>query len=302
MKRFCLLITLIVSTLATMAQPDTWFAYPTAPEALPYGRPRANYLVYHFWDRVPWKTAYSSTRRMEEAVRDFANYLPHAAADTVYLSVNKLIKETSKRHDDLASLINIARSVFHSDTAELYSDDVYLPFALAGVKDKKLPAELRERCTREARVIETCAEGKTLPDIKITAKDGSKIALNDTTTGAETYVLILERPDDSLSRFERVRFANNYAVDALVDGGLLNPVIIYAGTPDEVWWKSVETLPANWTVGYMPDADSYFDIRMSPSVYVLDRHMRIDSKLMPLPTLTANCERLINSVTHGKQQ
>lgn len=287
--------------MAAAAQTEKWFTYPSVPETIPPGRQRANYMVMHFWDRCPWKNAYSSVSRMESALRDFAELLPHASADTVHLSINKLIKETSKRPADMSSLLRMARATFQSDSAALFSDEVYMPFAAAGASAKKLPAAERERCARELEVLRTCSEGQTLPSITATGRDGSTFALNDTISGAATYVIILENPDNTPARFDRVRFASNISAEALIDAGLLKPILIAAGTPGEAWWASTSSLSDKWAVGVMPDADRHFDLRLSPAVYVLNSSMQIERKLMPLNLLIANCEQLLRNLRASQQ-
>lgn len=301
MRRIFSIIICLAAVVGAMAQDDKWFPYPTAPESLPLGRPRANFIVEHFWDRCPWKQAYSSTARMEGALRDFATFLPHASADTVHISIDHLIKESSKRPENLAALIKMAEATFHSDSATLFSDEVYMPFVAAGAGAKKLSPELRNRCAAELQVLQTSSEGQTLPAIAARRKDGSTFELNDTSSHAITYIIILEKPGDSMARFERVRFASNVAASELIGAGIVKPVLLCAGTATDDWWGTTATLSPQWSVGELADADKYFDLRFNPAVYVLDSDMRIERKLMPLSLLTANCEQILSNINRSAQ-
>ncbi len=293
MRQFLLIIAIVAGFLVAPAQADKWFAYPTAPESLPPGRQRANFIVEHFWDRCPWKRAYSSTAAMEGALRDFAEFLPHASADTVHMSISHLIEQTSKRPDDLAALLRMAEATFHSDTAFLYSDEVYTPFARAGANAKKFKTEQRRHYAAQLQILESSSEGKTIPALTATRRDGSTFELNDTSSQASTYVFIFEVPGTSLGRMERVLFASNVAAGRLIDAGILKPVLICAGQPDGQWWESTATLPSSWNVGVVSNASDYFDMRVIPAAYVVNQQMVIDRKLMPLGQLAANCEQLI---------
>lgn len=299
MKRYILAIICALTVLAASAQVNTLFAYPTPPESLPLGRPRANYIVEHYWDKMPWKSAHTMPRKMEQTLREFAEFLPLASADTVHLSISRLISGATKKADCFKALMPMAEATFHSDTALLYSDEVYLPFAAEAARFKKLPAAERERYATQARIIETSSEGRTLPALTATGADGSTFQLNDTTCGAPTYVFIIESPE--AESFDRVRFAANFAVRQLVDANVLKPVLIYAGKAPAQWWASVSNLPAQWSVGEMPDAAGYFDLRQAPAVYMANGHMQIISKWMPLGALIGNCEQLVKSLT-GSQQ
>ncbi|MDE5660791.1 MAG: DUF5106 domain-containing protein [Muribaculaceae bacterium] len=297
MKRFSLLIAGLLIALGALAQGATLFAYPVAPESLPFGRPRANYIVEHFWDDMPWKTAHTMPMKMENTLRGFADFLTIASADTVHRSVNKLIAGARKKAECFDALMTMAEATFYSDTAHLYSDEVYLPFVEAASTFKKLPAERRERYARQARVIKASSEGMTLPAITARRSDGSEFALNDTVSGAMTYVIIIEQPGSS--RFERVRFAANHAVNSLAEAGLIKLMLIYAGEAPEQWWLTTAGLSGSWSVGELPDAAEWFDLRQSPGVYLLDGKMTVTAKMMPVDVLIANCENLVNSINRS---
>lgn len=300
MKRHIVLFFSILALVAAVAQTNAPFPYPVAPESLPVGRPRANYIVEHFWEQMPWKTAHTMPQKMENTLRAFADFLPLASADTVHRSIGKLIDGARKKPQCFATLMRIAEATFHSDTAVLYSDEVYLPFAAAAAKFKKLPEEERARFAEQARIIETSSEGSTLPALAATRRDGSQFALNDTTSGAATYVIIIETPE--AGRFDRVRFAANFATHQLIDANLLKPILLYAGKAPEEWWSSTENLPQNWLVGEMPDAAGRFDLRQAPAIYLVDRQMKVISKWMPMDILISNSERLVKSLTRPENK
>lgn len=285
-----------MTMLASQAQTATLFPYPVPPESLPLGRPRANYMVENFWQHCPWKMAYTDPAKMEGALRDFAGMLPLAAPDTVHASINRLIKQTQKNPSDFAKLMHMAESVFNSDSAVIMSDEVYLPFAEAAASYKKFKPEERAAYARKAQIIHTSAQGAVMPGITATDRNGFTFALNDTTSGAQTYLIILESPDNASTRFERVRFAANIAARRLIEAGVLKPILLLTAKADEDWWKSTETLPEQWSVGEMPQAGEYFDLRVQPANYMLNDRMEVISKWMPMSALIANCEQLIRRI------
>lgn len=291
MNRITISILTILSAFVAMA--ETWFPYPTAPEALPYGRPRANYIVEHFWDRCPWKSTYSSAARMEQTISDFASFIPHAQADTVFASIDVLIKNTQKKPADFRSLLNIAEAKFYSDTSATFSPEVYRPFAEAAASYKKFKADERAKYVSQSKIIKNSTEGQTMPSLEVFDINGVKSNLNDTIQGVQTYILIFERPE--AGRTDRVFFAGNVAVSKLTEAGLIQPILICAGTPDEDWWNSTKNLPQGWRAVALPNAETIFDLRANPSVYLADEHMVITSRLMPINFLMANCEQLVKS-------
>ncbi|MDE6262114.1 MAG: DUF5106 domain-containing protein [Muribaculaceae bacterium] len=288
-----IIISILTLISAFVASADTWFPYPAAPEALPFGRPRANYIVEHFWDRCPWKSAYSSKARMAETIADFASFIPHAQADTVFTSINVLIKNSQKKPDDFRTLLNIARAQFYSDTTSTFSPEVYLPFAEAAAVFKKFNHEERANYLGQAMSIKNSTEGSPIPSLEVFDINGNKSNLNDTIPGIQTYILIFERPE--AGRTERVFFSANISVNKLTEAGLIQPILICAGTPDQNWWDSTKNLPQGWRAVALPNAETLFDLRANPSVYMTDPNMIITSRLIPISYLTANCENLVKS-------
>ncbi len=289
-----LFIYIILAICGFSASAETWFPYPTAPESLPIGRPRANYLVEHFWDRCPWKSAYSSRAKMQQTLTDYADYLPIAAPDTVFASINTLIKNTQKKPADFETLMNMTEAVFYSDTSEYRSEQIYLPFAQAGATFKKFKPAQRAVYERQARIIENSMEGNPVPHLEVTDMAGNKSFLNDTVPGVETYILFFERPE--AGRMDRVLFAGNVSANKLVEAGLVQPVLVCAGQPDEAWRESTTRLPEGWRAVALPDAENQMDLKMNPSIYLADKSMNIISKLMPLSLLRINCEQLVKNI------
>lgn len=273
---------------------------PAVPDGLQPGRERANYIVEHYWDKMPWKTAAQMPVKMETTLRDFAQLLPLAAADTVYASIDKLLKGAMKKPEVFRALMPMAEATFHADTALVRSDDVYLPFAKAAAKFKKLDSTERERYARQAQIIESSSVGKTLPPLMVTRRDGTTFALNDTASAAQTYVIIIETPESG--RFDRVSFAANIAARQLTEAELIKPILIYAGEAPEEWWNSTEGLQKQWSVGQLPDAAKYFELRALPEIYLADGEMTVVSKQMPMPALINNCEQLLQSIINQLEQ
>lgn len=282
--------------LTVMAETATLFPYPIPPESLPIGRQRANYMIEHFWDRCPWKMAYTDPAKMESTLRDFADMLPLAAPDTVHASIEHLIKQTQKKPADFATLMRLAEAVFNSDSAAIMSDEVYLPFVEAAAGYKKFKSDERDVYARKAQVMRSSSMGATLPPLTASLRNGEAYALNDTTSGAQTYVLIFETPGNAAARFDRVRFAANIAARRLIDAGLVKPLLIATTKANDDWWKSTDGLPEQWIVAEMPQAADYFDLRVNPAIYMLNGNMEVVSKWMPMSSLIANCEQLMRII------
>jgi len=183
--------------LADEATP--YFPMPAVPESMPLGSQRANYVVEHYWDFCPWKSAFSAPRRMQESLSTFAELLPLAQRDTAMTAVRSLVAQVNKKPDELLSLATMAEAVFYSDTAVVASDEAFLPFVQAVNKNKKIKGEAREHFERLESVITHSAEGLPVPSLKVRLADGSTVALNDTTSSASAYLIFFRQARRCLS-------------------------------------------------------------------------------------------------------
>lgn len=257
-------------------------------------------MVEHFWDHCPWKSAFSARKKFKKAFEDYTEFFTISSADTVYMSIDKLIDQVKKRPADLLELTKMAEAEFYSDTARLPVDDLYLPFAKALSQNKKVDAAERARVARQASVIENSQVGNRLPNVPLILADGSTMALNDTTAGANEYVLIFDTPGSSAARLNRIQMAANVSATDLINANVLKPIFIYPGTPDASWWKANEDLPETWTLAAMPDYEDYIDMRMQPVIIVADSSKRITEKFMSMPLLLAACEQIMNQLRRGE--
>ena len=297
MNRLLILIIAITSLTGMNLHADSYFPYPAVPESLPVGRARANYIVEHFWDHCPWKSAFSSHKKMENALREYAEIFPLAAADTVFASIDNLIDKVSKRPKDLVELTRMAEALFYADSAYFPNEEIYARFATAASKHKKTPAADRERLKRQIQVINHSKEGAALPAIPMTLADGSTIMLNDTTDAySGEYILIFDIPDSPDGRMERLFLQANASASALIESEWIKPIFIYPGTPDQSWWKALENVPQKWIVAALPQAFDYFDLRHLPNVYIVDSNKVIPRTNLTIPFMIQTCEEIMNQI------
>lgn len=290
---YTILCSLVVGASMVLADEATpYFPMPAVPESMPLGTERANYVVTHYWDFCPWKSAFSAPQRMHQSLFTFAELLPLAQRDTAMAAVNSLVAKVSKKPDELLSLATMAEEVFYSDSSATASDEVFLPFVQAVNKNKKIKGEARDHFKRLESVITHSAEGQQVPNLKVRLADGSTVALNDTSAAASEYLIFFDCPDDAFARFERVRLTANVATTRLIESGELKPLLLYPGKPDEAWWSDVSTMPATWTVGALEEAYDYFDFRIEPAIYITDSSMTITRKFMTVDLLISACEQI----------
>lgn len=298
MKKLFFTIFLTVAAAITARGADTYFPYPTPPEALTTLSERTNYLVEHFWERCNLKSAFSSRAKLAGAFRDYVSFMPYASADTVHESINRLIDKVKGDKNNLLTLGEIAESALYGDSAEVLSDELYIPFAAAVAANKKIPAASRARFEHQARVLANSQVGAVAPALPFETIDGSK---SDLSKIESPYTLLFfNDPDCDDCALVKARLAADFSTRQLIDKGILKIVSIYPDSPSDEWKESAARYPETWVVGASEEADDTFDMRNAPVMYFLDKNRKIIAKNMVIDNVI-NAFNVINNAQTAQQ-
>ena len=270
---------------------ETLFQYPHIPDILTNLDERSNYLVSHFWDRCNLKSAFYSKDRFKQAFNDYIAVAPYAHKDTMNLSIEKLIKTVKKNPENMLILGEIAQESLYGDSAQFWSDELYLPFAKAVVETKKIPKERKARVAYHVEVLEQSQVGMTAYPLTFIDEQGNKQNLKDLSS-ATFILLFINETDCDDCIMARARMATNIKIQQLITEGKLLIVSINPTEADDEWRENTSKYPSSWIKGASPDVDSHFDMRMTPSIYLLDQKHTILAKNIDINTLIATVSRL----------
>lgn len=288
MKKIFFLLLILFSVTPYIKSQDTYFPYPTPPEDMVVLQQRTNYMIYHFWDRCNWKSAFSSVDKFQDAFDDYISFMliPGANVDTINISIDNLIKNVQKKPDNLLTLGHIAEKKLYGDSAQFWSDELYLPFAKAVASNKKISTAEKARFKLHSQILEHCQEGMIAPSFTFETREGLEVMID--TIIAPTIIMVFSDPDCDDCALARIRLATNIKANQLIDSGELKIINIYPGEADDDWRQKVSGYPKNWIVGAYPDADFNYDLRLSPAIYMLNSQRRIIKKNLRI-------EHLINA-------
>ena len=292
MKKIITSTILFISAILSLnaQESETLFQYPHIPDILTNLDERSNYLVTHFWDRCNLKSAFYSKDRFKKAFNDYVAVAPYAHRDTMYLSIEKFITAVKKNPENMLILGEIAQESLYGDSAQFWSDELYLPFAKAVVETKKIPKEHKARFAYHVEVLEQSQVGMTAYPLTFTNEQGDKQNLKD--LNATFILLFINETDCDDCIMARARMATNIKIQQLINEGKLLIVSINPTEADDEWKESASKYPSSWIKGASPEVDSHFDMRMTPSIYLLDQKHTILAKNIDINTLIATVSRL----------
>lgn len=278
MKKIITSIMILCSAImSAQTQPNkTYFPYPSVPENLTTLYDRSDYLIEHFWERCNLKSAFSYRDKFKQAFSDYVGIIPYANRDVVTKSVAELIKEVKKNPANMLTLGKIAEETLYSDSAVIWSDELYYPFAKAVAETKKIANEDKARFKYHAQVLSHSQIGMTAFELPYTNELGEQCNLKDIVSPI-TIIFINEYDCDDCM-FAKARLSTNIKANELITEGTLNIVSLSPSEADEEWREAMSSYPDKWIKAATPEVESYFDIRMTPSIYILNNKREIVAK------------------------
>lgn len=266
------------------------FPYPVPPQDMTRLDERCDYLVSQFWRGCDLKSAMSKREKLNSTFGDWISFMPYASADTVHAAIERLLASVAKSGPMTLELARMAEGWVYSDSAEIYSEEIYFPFAKAAATNKKISAAERARFENQVRIIENSALGNTVKTLDYTTPDGKKGSINDIHT--QMVVVMFNDHDCDSCTLARVRLSADHNANALLRNNILTIMCIEPNEASDEWRASAAGFPEEWVTGCWDEADSYFALPSSPTIYILNsRHkvlakdVKIDGLLAALATL-----------------
>lgn len=241
------------------------FEYPVAPEEIISLEDKSNWLMNHFWDSFDFKSKTAVDQNaLNDAFKVYALPMRWAERDVVLKSVDKLLSSLSKNPTLMVQFTKAAEENLYGPRAMVFVDEVYVRFLKAMAKTKKIPASRKERYARQQRLLENTLVGTIPPAFPF------KNTIGNTEYFRPGLLTVIEFGDPECTdcRHAKLKMETNLKFSTLVEKGLIN-VLFIIPDPDDEWETLVKDYPAHWHTGASDDVSDIYDIRSTPSFYVI---------------------------------
>jgi len=290
MKRIIIYIICAISTIGMHAADGDLFPYPKPTDDMTSLTERCDYLVSQFWKRCDFKSAMSKKEVLNATFGDWVSFMPYASADTVHAAIDRVISAISKSGPQTLEFARMAENWTHSDTTDIYSDEIFLPFAKAAAGHKKIKDNDRHHFATQVQIIENTQIGKPLNHLEYVTPSGEEGNFDDIRT--QMIVLVFGHHDSDAANLARVRLSANINATALIRAGLLTILYLEPGAATDEWKTAAESYPSDWTIGASANVREYFSLRMSPAIYLLDARHKLLAKDIHIDGLLAALAQL----------
>lgn len=257
------------------------FDYPMAPDDLDGLQERSNYLMQHFWDKMDFKLKASVDQNaLNDAFRVYVTPMQFASATEVNASVDKVIAQISKNAVLSLQFAKAAEEALYGPRADLWNDEIYLKFIDNVLRCKQIKKERKARYEHVGKQLRNTLRGSVPPEFDYTTADGKVSHYHP--NGVIT-VIEFGDPDCDDCRFSKLKMETNVRFSSLVERGKIN-VMFIVSDPEEGWEEKLKDYPTLWHVGASESVSDLYDLRKSPSVYVIDREGKIAVKNVGIET------------------
>lgn len=273
---FYLIFSIATATGLRAADGDL-FPYPKPPADMERLDERCDYIISQFWRQCDFKSAMSQYDKLRSTFNDWVQLMPYANSDVVHSSIDQLIAKVAKSGPQTLALARMAEESLYSDSAEMRSAEIFLPFAKAAAAHKKISQADREHYGKMVKQMENAMVGKPIGFFEITTPEGMKSTLDNYRT--QMVVLLFNSHDNSDSSMARVRLSTDHSINQLIERGLLTVISVEPGKASPDWLAATATYPSNWIVGAMPSAKEWFELdKEEPTILLLDGRHKLLAK------------------------
>ena len=267
------------------------FEYPVAPESLTDLTERCDWQIEHFWEPLDIKSKKSVNQSaLNHAFSVYTLCMDWATPAVVEKSTATLVKKISKNPGLLIQMIKAAEENLYGPRAPFWRDEVFSQWLRAGVECKKIDATRRQRYSNMLRRLEGSMIGRTAPSFDFETAEGSKGRYFPMSTPT---ILFFGDPDCIDCSRERLRLETDVTLSRLVDQGRANVVYIVTDPQSPSWQTKVADISPKWAVG-AAEVDDIYDLRATPSIYVIDGEGKISAKLLPAREAAALLSDILN--------
>lgn len=251
------------------------FQYPTAPDSVLTLNDRSNFLMNHFWDEMNFTTTKAVDQNaLNDAFSVYVSAMRFADSEEARKSVDQILQRLQKNPVLSIQFTRAAEESLYGPRAEVWSDGVYMRFLEAIIKNKKVSKDKKLRFIRHSELLKNSMVGATPPSFDYTTVKGSRAHYHP--NGVIT-VIEFGNPDCDECRFSKLKMETDVAFNNLIDRGLVNVLFII---PDagEGWEEEVNNYSSKWHIGASDTVADLYDMRATPSIYVIDNHGKVAAK------------------------
>lgn len=285
MNRIFLIFILVIIGPGCFAQRNVELPLPSVPSDLRQPSERAAYIMLHFWDAMDWNdtTLTRSDQFMEQNSANFYSLFGLTDSISESKAVEQMLAGASVDKRAYARIAEIAGIYLYEPSSPVADDEAYAVVVDCLLKDRKLGEADLLRLEDTHRSLMRNRVGSKAADFEFVDRDGNCGRLSDAVSDKNYTLLVFYDPDcHDCAEMERYLASSPLLNEKSIGVLMMSPY----GEQDGLWLRHAATMPAEWRVARPADDDfedsDLYDIRATPTVYLLDRAGMVVAKNITL--------------------
>ena len=270
----------MVSVSASNAQSqNTLFEYPIAPDTCTTLESRCNYIVQRFWDKFDFTKPIpaETDSALAATMTDYFEIMMNANTNVGLASIRNMLFKAQANQPNFMKLVAIAEYILYMHPVSII-DDVYLTFAQAAADASWMKSDAKNYYKSQIERINASKLGDKITNCDLYDASGRKIKLYDVPIDSAKAVIVFFTGDGSGSSISRLRVSTDVGINASLNNGRIKLFNIVVGDKAKQQVVTDASQYPDWTLLAMPDATRRLDLRIMPSVFVLDENLEIINK------------------------
>lgn len=287
MKQILAAIFFLCATLCSQAQNrggELSFNLPQLPDSLRTVGQRFNFVVENYWSNFDFSdTLYINARVTEEALVNYLDLLMRLPEDKWEAHMHKFLAMTSVQVKMQNYMGDVLRRYLVNYDSPMRNEKLYM-CAAGYLSGKALDLTVKYNAMHDLSLLALNPAGAVAADFTYTMSSGEQMRMHQT---ASPYTLLLFYNPDCRSCSAIIEAVKqSHIINGALECGRLKLLAVCTQDDSPSWRRFVASSPALWTNGYDKDmqliAESLYDLRVLPVLYLLDSNKEILLKDVPL--------------------
>ncbi len=266
-------------------------ALPAVPAVITEPRDRADYIMEHFFDEMPFADRRLSldTATVEQNMANFLSLTAEGTPEGLRKAASSLADRWGEAGPEVTALwtTTVEKYLYHPDSP-MHSEDAFIAMARAITGSAAIAPELKMRTAHLLKLSLRNRPGERPADFRFTASDGRTLTLRGALNPSGPTLLLLYDPDCPSCAETLAALRGMGALSEAVSSGRLKVVAVYPGEDAEAWRAHLSALDPAWTVGMASrelEEQELYDLYVMPVMHLIGADGRISAKDIRLPQL-----------------
>lgn len=272
------------------AEPFT-LSLPAVPAVITEPRDRADYIMEHFFDAMPFADHSLSldTAVVEQNMANFLSLTAEGSPEGLRKAASALADRWGEAGPEVTALwtATVEKYLYHPDSP-MHSEDAFIAMARAITGSQAIPPELKMRTAHLLDLSLRNRPGERPADFRFTTPDGRALTLRGALSPSGSTLLLLYDPNCPSCAETLAALRGMPELSEAVASGRLKVVAVYPGEDAEAWRAHLSALDPAWTVGMasreLEDQELY-DLYVMPVMHLIGPDGRLTAKDLRLPQL-----------------